>query len=306
MMTSIINHKKAGLILLFFATFLSAMGQGILMDLPYFPSHTTKHIKVIRAYSIDTLSGARMLKYTEHYDRHGYFCADTAYRNVYDDQGRLVLHETYRWVSSSANPMPRRELMSRCSFEYAADGIVQHVKRESFGKYDEGVCEYHLYSHKVHPRFGLTECVYVIGWGKEYSDTLRYLCEYDSAGRLLHEYCNDEGDGYRDRKLFYDALGRIVASRTYYYESWDTLDYNYDANGVLVSQTGKLYDLGLEADVTVTFRPDGTRKERREHWINYDDPTDTSDEYYRYDEHYVLIYAKTPMGITEYEVEYWE
>ena len=297
--------KKAGLILLFVAMVLPAMGQWALMDLPYFPTHTAKPIKVIRAYSIDTLSGARMLKHTECYDRHGY-SADTAYRNVYDDQGRLVLHETYQWVSSSANPMPRRELMSRCSFEYAADGIVQHVKREGFGKYHEGVSEYHLYSHKVHPRFGLTECVYVIDWGKEYSDTLRYLCEYDSAGRMMHEYCNDEGSGYRDRNLFYDAMGRIVASRTYYYESWDTLDYNYDANGVLVSQTGKMYDLDLEADVTITFRPDGTRKERREHWINYDDPMDIADEYYRYDEHDVLIYEKTPMGIIEYEVEYWE
>lgn len=287
---------------------LSATGQGPLMDLPYFPSHTTKHIRVIRAYSIDTLSGARMLKYTERYDRHGYFCPDTAYRNVYDDLGRLVLHETYQWVSSSANPMPRREMMSRCSIEYAADGVVQHVKREDFGEYHEGVSEYHLYSHKVHPRFGLTECVYVISWGQEYSDTLRYLWEYDSAGRMLHEYCDGEGAGYRDRKLFYDASGRIVASRTYYYESWDTLDYNYDANGVLVSQTGKKYDLDMEADVTITFRPDGTRKERREHWKNYDDPTstETSDEYYRYDEHDVLIYEKTPMGIIEYEIEYWE
>ena len=282
---------------------LSATGQGPLMDLPYFPSHTTKHIRVIRAYSIDTLSGARMLKHTEYYDRHGY-SADTAYRNVYDDLGRLVLHETYQWVSSSANPMPRREMMSRCSFEYAADGIVQHVKRESFGKYHEGVSEYQLYSHKMHPRFGLTECVYV----KEYIDTLRYLCEYDSAGRMLHEYCSDEGAGYRDRKLFYDASGRIVASRTYYYESWDTLDYNYDANGILVSQTGKMYDLDLEADVTITFRPNGTRKERHEHWKNYDNPTDTepSDEYYRYDEHDVLVYSKSPMGIIEYEIEYWE
>lgn len=297
--------KKAGLILLFVAMVLPAMGQWALMDLPYFPTHTAKPIKVIRTYSIDTLTGARMLKHTEYYDRHGY-SADTAYRNVYDDLGRLVLHETYQWVSSSANPMPRREMMSRCSIEYAADGIVQHVKRESFGKYHEGVSEYQLYSHKVHPRFGLTECVYVIDWGKEYSDTLRYLCEYDSVGRMLHEYRNDEGDGYRDRKLFYDVLGRIVASRTYYYESWDTLDYNYDANGILVSQTGKMYDLDMEADVTITFRPDGTRKERREHWINYDDPMGISDEYYRYDERDVLVYAKSPMGIIEYEIEYWE
>ena len=30
---------------------------------------------------------------------------------------------------------------------------------------------------------------------------------------------------------------------------------------------------------------------------------DIADEYYRYDEHDVLIYAKTPMDIIEYEIE---
>lgn len=294
--------KKAGLILLFVAMLLPAKGQNPLLELPYFPDHTAKHIKVIRTYSVDTLTGARKLKNTEHYDRHGY-CCDSAYHNVYDAQGRLVLHETYQWVSSTSNPIPRRELSSRCSVEYTADGIVQHVKNESFGKCYEGVSECHLQSYKEHPRFGLTECIYVY---LRTFDTLRFLREYASDGRLLHEYCNDEGSGYRDCNFFYDASGRIVASRTYYYESWDTLDYNYDASGVLVSQTGKLYDLGMEADVTITFRPDGTRKERREHWINYEDPTDISDDYYRYDEHDMLIYEKDYRGITEYEIEYWE
>ena len=155
---------------------LPTMGQGPLFELPYFPSRTTKHIKVIRTYTVDALTGARKLVRTEPYDRHGY-SADTAYRNVYDAQGRLVLQETYQWVSSTAKPIPRREMSSRYSIEYTADGIVQHVKNESFGKYHEGVSEYQLYSHKVHPCFGLTECVYVINWGQEYIDTLRYLCE---------------------------------------------------------------------------------------------------------------------------------
>ena len=294
--------RKSGIMMLFVTMVASAMGQGPLSELAYFPSHTDKHIRVIRTYFIDTLTGARKLKNTKHYDCHGY-SADSAYRNVYDDQGRLVLHETYSWVSTSANPMPRREVSSRCSFEYTDDGIVQHVRDESFGKYYEGVSECHLLSHKMHPRFGYTECVYLSG-----NDTLRFLREYASDGRLLHEFCNSEGPGYCDRFFYYDASGRIVASRTYYYESWDTLDYNYDANGVLVSQTGKMYDLDLEADVTITFRPDGTRKERHEHWKIYDDPTDTepSDEYYRYDEHDVLVYEKGLWGVTEYEIEYWE
>lgn len=286
--------------MLFVTMVASAMGQGLLPELPCFPRRNNENIKVIRLFSVDTLTGARELVHTELYDRHGY-STDSAYRNVYDDQGRLVLHETYSWVSTSANPILHREVSSRCSIEYAADGIVQHAKTERFSKYNEGVEEYNLLSHKVHPRFGYTECVYLSG-----NDTLRFLREYASDGRLLHEYFADGGPGYCDRFFFYDASGRIVASRTYYYESWDTLDYNYDANGVLVSQTGKLYDLDMEADVTITFRPDGTRLERRDHWVSYEDPSDTSDEYCRYDEHDVLVCEKGPWGVTEYEIEYWE
>ena len=293
--------KKAGLIMLLVAMVLPAMGQGPLLEMPYFPSHTTKNIKMKRTYSVDTLTGARILKNTEHYDRHGYR-SDSAYHNVYDAQGRLVLHETYQWVSSTSNPIPRPEVSLRYSIEYTTDGIVQHVKTESFGKYHEGVSERYLYSYKVHPRFGLTECVYLGTF-----DTLRFLREYDADGRLFHEYCNDEGVEYRDRNYFYDASGRIVASRTEYYESWDTLDYHYDANGVLISQTGKLYDLDMEADVTITIRPDGTRLERREHWVNYDDPTDISDYITRYDDRDVIIYEEYFWwGIIEYEIEYWE
>ena len=294
--------KRTSLLILLTVVCLSAMGQGPLLDLPYFPYRTTKNIKVIRTYAVDTLTGARKLTHTERYDRNGY-CDDTTYNYVYDAQGRLVLRESFQWVSTSDNSMPRREVESRCSIEYTADGIVQHIRYERFGKHYEGVSECHLLSYKEHPRFGMTECVYVY---QRSFDTLRFLREFAPDGRLLHEYCNDEGGGYRDRKLYYDASGCIIASRTYYYESWDTLDYHYDANGVLVSQTGKMYDLDMEADVTITFRPDGTRVERREHWINYEDPTDTSDEYCRYDEHDVIIYVKDDRGVIEYEIEYWE
>ena len=297
--------KKVGLILILVAMFLSAKGQDQLLDLPYFPSHTLEHIKVKRTYSVDTLTGERKLIHTERYDRHG-FSADTSCRNVYDERGRLIMQETYHWISSSSNPMPRREISWRCSIEYNSDGAVKYVKHESFGKYCEGVTECFLVSHKEHPLSGLTECVYSIGWGEGYQDTLRFSREYDADGHLLHEYCSDEGSGYRDKNFFYDASGRIVASRTYYYESWDTLDYNYDVNGALISQTGKLYELDMEADVTITFRPNGTRRERKEHWIVYSDPTQESDELFLYDEHDVLVYEKTPRGILEYEIEYWE
>ena len=297
--------KKAGIILMFVAMFLPARGQNPLLDLPFFPTRDTNHIHEIRTYTIDTMTRERKLKCTEHYDRHGY-CSDSTYRNVYDNRGRLILQETYQWVSSTGNTKPRREVLSRCSIDYAADGTVQHVNTESFGKYYEGESNYYLNMQNVHPRFGLMECVYLSKW-KQSVDTIRFLREYDSVGRLLRDYCNVENlSGYRDAEYFYDASGRLTACRNYYYESWDTLDYNYAPDGTLISQTGKMYDLDMEADVTITYRPDGTRQERREHWVVYSNPDDISDEYMRYDQRGVLVYWKSPAGITEYEIEYWE
>ena len=298
--------KKAGLILLFITMLLPAMGQDPLAELPWFPSRDTNHVRVRRAYSVDSLTGKRQLLYTEHFDRHGYR-ADSAYHNVYDAQGRLTMQETYTWVSTSANPMPRRKIIERWTVEYAPDGAVQHIRQESDTYGYSGVTDYYLLSRKVHPRFGLTDYVFLVnnsdyGW----TDTLGYHREYDSLGRLLRDWCEEEERDYGDYRFYYDASGRIRSRRVLYYEAWDTADYHYDSQGVLTSQTGKLYDLDEEADDTITFRPDGTRFERRVHWINYEDPSDTSDLYFRFDEHDVLIYQKNSAGIVEYEIEYWE
>ncbi len=295
--------KKAGLILTFLVALLPAWGQSRNMELPFLPYRATNHIKTIQAYSINAQTGERKKSYTEHYDRRGYD-ADTNCRNVYDRQGRLTLQERYRWVSSTANPTPRRELSGRNSLVYAPDGTVEYYKSEIFGGHYAGLTEYQLYSSTVHPRFGLTELVYLCKYNNEWVDTVRLYREYDSVGNLVRELCDAE-DGY-ERRLYYDASRRVVASRTYNYESWDTLDYNYDLQGKLVSQTGKLYDIDYEADITVSFRPDGTVSERREHWINTEDPSEFEDAFYRYDERGFLVYEKDAAGIKEFEVEYWE
>jgi hypothetical protein len=69
-----------------------------------------------------------------------------------------------------------------------------------------------------------------------------------------------------------------------------------------------MYEIDMEAEVTITFRPDGTRQESIEHWTSYEDASEPFYDYShsRYDERGVLVYYKSPEGITEFEIEYWE
>lgn len=296
--------KKMVLILLMMAAVLSATAQDPLADLPWLPSRDTNHIRTKRAYYTDNRTGERQLLFTVQYDRHGFY-ADSTHHNVYDSQGRLTMQEVYTWVSSTANPIPHRKTKERWSIEYAYDGAVQHIRHEFNGYGQSDVEDYCLHSRKVHPRFGLTDCIFIYN-GNNTSDTLGFHREYDSAGHLLREWCSEGLEEYGDFRYSYDASGRLATRVNIYYESWDSLSYHYDPHGVLTSATGKAYDLDMEADVTITFRPDGTRLEGREHWIVYSDPSYSEDNYIRYDEHGLEVYRKAVHGIEEYEIEYWE
>ena len=161
-----------------------------------------------------------------------------------------------------------------------------------------------------------------LAWTEDYdqhgflADSLDKLT-YDAQGHLLHEECNSTGytDIFGDVTYRYDASGRRSAYRGYYYECSDSMDYVYDAQGVLTGMKGLFYDLGMEADVVVRCRPDGTRIEAWEYWREYvDDPegpsgfklSDDAGVYHmRYDERGALVYQKDPSGIMEYERVYW-
>ena len=296
--------KRLCIILLLAAAFLPAVAQDPLVDLPWLPTRDTNHIRTIRTYKVDTLTGQRKLLSTEHYDRHGYDSGES-YRMTYDRQGRLTGWESLstRWPIN--DPKPRIIPATTYTLAYDAAGTVQYIRNVY---YDTNVVEYRLINKEVHPRYGLIEYKYVRRVsGLDWTDTVYIRREYDNTGRMLREHCHDDGgDAYHEYSFFYDASGRLIACRNYYYEAWDTLDFNYASDGTLISQTGKMYDLDMEADVTISFRPDGMRQERREHWVNYSDPDDISDEYMRYDQRGVLVYWKSPQGVTEYEIEYWE
>lgn len=302
--------KKVSLLILLVATAMTAWGQDPSVELPWLPKRDTNHIRTVRTYAVDSVTGVRQLRRTEHYDRHGYL-EDTTCRNIYDAQGRLVMAEVYNWVSTSDNPMRRLEIEWRYNITYSSDGAVQHIRKENFSFNAAGVWNHDLLSRKEHPRFGMTECVYLSKFSRwEWVDTIRFLREYDDAGRLLRNFCDMEGvSDYYDTRYYYDSSGRIIACATTYYESLDTFVYHYDSYGIITSKTGHIFDLGMEAEVTVTFRPDGTLLEKQEHWTSdglYDDIPFKENHLVRYDERGVPVYWKGPAGIIEFEIEYWE
>lgn len=289
-----------------------------MVDLPWLPFRDTTGLRTLRTYRIDTLTGERKLICTEHYDRHG-FQVDSMGRPTYDAQGRLTEYVNMGYTYLPDNVVRLRESW-RCNINYGPDGTVQRIESvypaEDLSYYDT----YELVSHKVHPKYGLLEYSFRRSRSyDDYIDTVFLRREYDAQGHLLREEYNstndfEDDDSYNFR-YYYDASGRRIASRGYYYESSDSMNYVYDAQGVLTGIKGIIYDLGMEADVEILCRPDGSYIERWEYWYVYE--TDYEEPgirrlsakpevyYYRYNEKGQVIYEKDP-GIIEYEREYWE
>lgn len=283
------------------------------------PTRDTTGLRTIRSYRIDTLTGERKLAWTEDFDRHG-FLADSLDRLTYDAQGRLTEY-VRRKTTYVPDSSPRLIVSWRCRITYSADGTVQRIENEYP---DEGPSQvsYELLTHKVHPKYGLLEYSFRrSGTYEDYIDTVTLRREYDAQGHLLREeFISKFGLEYEnnyDIHYYYDASGRRIASRGYYYESSDSMNYVYNAQGVLTGIKGIIYDLGMEADVEILCRPDGSYIERREYWYVLEPDAEkdwiwtreTSKNsavfYFRYNEKGQLIYENW-YGIIEYEREYWE
>ena len=295
---------------------MPAAAQDPMVDLPWLPTRDTTGLRTLRVYRIDTLTGERKLAWTESYDRHG-FLADSLDKLTYDAQGRLTEYVRTKTTYVLGSNIPRLKVSWRCRITYGADGTVQRIENEY--PEDSAHVTYELLTHKVHPKYGLLEYSFRrSGTYEDYIDTVFLRREYDAQGHLLHEEFNStigfEYDNVYDIRYYYDASGRRSAYRGYYYECADSMDYVYDAQGVLTGMKGLFYDLGMEADIEVLCRPDGTRIESWEYWYDYE--TDFEEPgirfrsakpavyYYRYDAQGQLIYEKS-FGITEYEREYW-
>ena len=295
---------------------MSAFAQDPQVELPWMPERDTNHIRTIKAYLIDTITGTRNLNYTIHYDQHG-FITNSLNSLIYDSQGRLIEYIEPIEYMDSIKILPS---YNRYKITYTPDGVVQRIEIKFF---DSSYSIYELLTHETHPKYGLINytflCTNKYGETDKVVDTAFFRREYDTKGHLIHEEWNTTNyyfGNFSNITYRYDDSGRRIAQRGYYHECSDTLNYIYDAQGVLTGMEGILYDLDLEADVIIRCRPDGTRIEAWEYWYSYEeDPNDSekikrsddNDIYHmRYDDRGVLIYMKYPMGITEFEIEYWE
>lgn len=298
---------------------LVAIAQGPQVVLPWMPPRDTNHIKTIRYYKYDTVTLERTLNYTENYDRHGYQTHPLTLL-TYNDQGLLTRRVGLRERFSAANPTGWIDTADKWDIYYSSDGEALRVKNEWYGYYhnpgqDTNSAEFELVAHKTHPVYGLLDYTFrgcYISNGELFEcDTFYYRHEYDDKGHLLRQYTN-YGDDRENFTFHYRPDGRVEYRIGYYYESWDSLSYHYDDNGVLTHMTGKLYDLDGEADVTIRCRPDGRRIEERQVWYIYEEEglsTTGTTEIYEYDSHGLLIRGRTEGSKTPWydrEIDYWE
>lgn len=294
--------------------FIPALAQDSQVELRWLPERDTNGIRTIRSYSVDTLTGARELMWTKHYDRHG-FLANPADLLTYDAHGRLIKYITFGDFDGEQVPT------ETCNITYAPDGTVQRIEQVS----DYSSITYELLTHKTHPKYGLLDYTFRRKYTSNYSnddfDTVFIRREYDAQGHLLKEEQGPDGrEGYRNISYRYDASGRRIASSGIYYELADTVDYLYNDQGVLTGMKGLWYDdVGGEGEIVVSCHPDGTPIEKREYYrdeLEWDPETGEVKRpdkpavlFYieRYDNRGVLIYSKDYWSktVTEYEIEYW-
>ena len=293
--------------------FMPALAQDSQVELRWLPERDTNGIRTIRSYSVDTLTGARELMWTKHYDRHG-FLANPADILTYDTQGRLTEYIAFGDFDGEQVPT------ETCNITYASDGTVQRIEK----KYSsDDTYEYELLTHKTHPKYGLLDytfrCKNTYN-GSDYFDTVFIRREYDTQGHLLKEEQGPAGwESYRNISYRYDASGRRIASSGIYHEWADTVDYLYNDQGVLTGMKGVWYELGEEGEFVVSCRPDGTPIEKRWYYrgesewdpetgeVKRPDKPAVLDYIERYDNRGVLIYRKDYWSgsVTEYEIEYW-
>lgn len=314
------NRMKNFLFIFMILSSLCAMAQGPQVVLSWMPTRDTNHIKAIRYYKYDTVTLERTLNYTENYDRHGYQTHPLT-KLTYNDQGLLTRRVTLRERFSAANPMGWIDTANICDITYSPNGVIQRIKTVRYGYYhdpedDTVVVDYELVSHQTHPAYGLQDytfkCCYNTNSRKRvWCDTVYLRREYDDYGRLLKQYSNYEDD-HENLNYHYRVDGRVDYRVCYYYESWDSLSYHYDANGLLTHMTGRLYDLDMEADVTIRCQPDGRRIEERQVWYIYEDDGLSAigtTELHEYDSHGLLLRSRIIGSKVPYfdrEIDYWE
>ncbi len=337
--------KRIARILLFFSfqfSILSGLWAQEGMDgyaevndcLRFVPRRVTTGVRTVREYRPSTVvMGARELLATTHYDRQGYMTyqrrgsemPDTT-ELTYDSLGRLVRWSRAepRWDDDSQRMVWGTLYVE--SLEYTPDGLVsldQLVVYERVGsEIDTSVVTYTLVHLRHSTGMGITECDYAYyeresqgGVVEERRDYCRFRREYDEKGRLVRvSYTDDEGsrgmDNYEVRYA-YDAQGRKQYERNYFYGGSDSLGYRYSALDGVVEKSGKEWAEGIETDIFISCRPDGSPLESThisypQEWDYGENPEQRSIVRRWYDAMGSVIREEGLDGTVEYDVEYWE
>ena len=337
--------KKMVRILLFFSSQFSILSglwaqegmegyDGVNDCLRFMPRRVTTGVRTVREYRPSTVViGARELLATTHYDRQGYMTyqrrgsdmPDTT-ELTYDSLGRLVRwsRAERRWDDDSQRMVWGTLYVE--SLEYTPDGLVsldQLVVYERVGsEIDTSVVTYTLVHLRHSTGMGITECDYAYyeresqgGVVEERRDYCRFRREYDEKGRLVRvSYTDDVGsrgmDNYEVRYA-YDAQGRKQYERNYFYGGSDSLGYRYSALGGVVEKSGKEWAEGMETDIFISCRPDGSPLESThisypQEWDYGENPEQRSIVRRWYDAMGSVIREEGLDGTREFDVEYWE
>lgn len=302
----------------------------------FLPTRVTNHVRTVREYKLPTdATGQRELIQTTRYNRQGH---QTYSRHrsempdsseyTYDSHDRLVRWQRVerRWDNDSQRMVWNHLFVE--NIEYTPDGVVGLCRLVACNRngsaIDTSVCTYRLVRLVRNADHHVTQCDYAYyeressqGMVEEQTDTCRFRREYDDKGRLVRQTYTDEVgsrglEGY-DERYVYDAQGR-VRYRINSYGGYDSLAYRYNSQGGIMEMSGKSLAQGIETDIHVSYRPDGTPKERTEiSRPSYPEERDnraTSKEHTTtrsvYDAKGSVIRAEHPDYTLEYDVVYWE
>ena len=302
--------------------------------LRFMPARVTNEVRSVREYRPSTVvMGARELLATTLYDRQGYMAyqrrgsemPDTTER-TYDSLGRLVRwsRAEHRWDDDSQRMVWSTLYVE--SLDYTPDGLVsldQLVVYDRVGSVvDTSEVTYTLVHLRHSTGLGITECDYAYyeresagGVAEERTDYCRFRREYDDKGRLLHQsYTDDVGsrglDNYEERYA-YDSQGRVLYEIKCSTGGCDSLGYRYSALGGVVEKSGKSWVQGIESDIFISCRPDGSPLESTEisypqEWDYGENPEQRSITRKWYDAMGSVIREEGLDGTREFDVEYWE
>lgn len=295
------------------------------------PSQDTTHKRSVKCYELsDKVMGKRTLKHTQYYDRHGFRTSPTE-KAAYDSLGRLTHYMTLEQRTTISGPMKVYDTVDFNTVRYTPEGWVDRYRYLSYSRISGVVPDTTMYSYRL-AASSLDErgnqrleyhVAYSIARAKVYGeipsssiDTMVLELRRDEHGQVVSESLSSTSYALHSYFIntYYDNKGRKAHCKGVYDTWMDTVTYQYNILGQLIGWTGKVNDEGVEGDIIVRCRPDGTMTEMTLVWFEetFDPvteefvPTQQTHHYY-YDDRGNLIREEHPdQPVLEYDIDYWD